>query len=122
LQINASPIFIENKNWAGNISRYYKNSSNNAGAKRSYSLNWKYIPGKSQNTIDLREARNYLKDIASDSDAHILTIVNQDENGVTPYTEENVTVFITNYTENLLRRYLQDDVYLYECSMTLEEV
>jgi hypothetical protein len=57
-----------------------------------------------------------------DPDVHTLTIINQDENGVTPYTEENVMVFVSTFSENLIRRDLVDDVYYFDCSMTLEEV
>jgi hypothetical protein len=63
-----------------------------------------------------------LKDAAMDSDIHTLTIINQDENGITPYTEESVSVFITNFNEKLLRRDLVSGVYYFDCAMTLEEV
>jgi hypothetical protein len=122
LIVAANPIFIENENWAGNISRYYKNSTANAGAKRVFNLNWNLIPGEATDTVDIREARNFLKDIADDADSHTLTIINQDENGITPYTEENITVLITGYSETLIRRYISDNIYLFQCSMTLEEV
>ena len=121
LSVSATPIFIQNQNWAGDASRYYKNSSANAGAKRTFNIEWSYIPGKSSDTVDLREARNFLKDIANDADSHTLTIINQDENGTTPYTEEAVTIFVTSYSETLLRRFIDDDLYLFQCSMVLEE-
>lgn len=122
LNVAASPIFVENENWAGNVSRYYRNSAANGGAKRVFNLSWGLIPGKAQDTVDIREARNFLKDVANDADSHTLTIINQDENGITPYTEESVTVLVTSYSETLIRRYIADDVYLFQCSMTLEEV
>ena len=57
-----------------------------------------------------------------DADTHTLTIINQDENGLTPYTEETVSVFVSAFSENLIRRDLVDNVYYFDCSMTLEEV
>jgi hypothetical protein len=120
--ISTTPVFIENNNWAGDSSRYYKNSAQYGGSKRTFNAKWSFIPNKSDETVDYRESRNYLKDAAMDSDIHTLTIINQDENGVTPYTEESVSVFITNFNEKLLRRDLVSGVYYFDCAMTLEEV
>lgn len=120
--ISAAPIFIENTNLSGDSSRYYKNSAQHGGSKRTFNANWSFIPNKSEETVDYRESRNYLKNMAMDSDIHTLTIINQDENGLTPYTEESVSVFITNFNEKLLRRDLVSGVYYFDCAMTLEEV
>lgn len=120
--ISTTPVFIENNNWAGDSSRYYKNSAQYGGSKRTFNAKWSFIPNKSDETVDYRESRNYLKDAAMDSDIHTLTIINQDENGITPYTEESVSVFITNFNEKLLRRDLVSGVYYFDCAMTLEEV
>lgn len=120
--ISAAPVFIENNNWAGDSSRYYKNSDQHGGSKRTFNANWSFIPNRSEETVDYRESRNYLKNAAMDSDIHTLTIINQDENGITPYTEETVNVFITNFNEKLLRRDLVSGVYYFDCAMTLEEV
>ena len=120
--ISAAPVFIENNNWAGDSSRYYKNSAQYGGSKRTFNAKWSFIPNKSEETVDYRESRNFLKDTAMDSDIHTLTIIRQDESGLTPYTEESVSVFITNFNEKLLRRDLVSGVYYFDCAMTLEEV
>lgn len=119
--INATPKFIENENWQGNISRYYKNTAALKGAKRTFNLDWSFIPNESSFTVDLRESRNFLKQIAQDSDVHSLTIINQDVNGVTPYTEDDIDVFITSYSETLIRRDLSSESYYFSCNMVLEE-
>lgn len=119
--INATPKFIENKNWQGNISRYYKNTAASKGAKRTFNLDWSFIPNEASFTVDLRESRNFLKQIAQDSDVHTLTIINQDVNGVTPYTEDDIDVFITSYSETLIRRDLPSESYYFSCNMVLEE-
>jgi hypothetical protein len=119
---SVTPLFVENINWAGDSSRYYKNNAANSSGKRTFNIKWSFIPNYSSKTVDYRESRNYLKTVAMDPDVHTLTIINQDENGVTPYTEENVTVFVSTFSENLIRRDLVDDVYYFDCSMTLEEV
>jgi hypothetical protein len=119
---SVTPLFVENINWAGDSSRYYKNNAANSSGKRTFNIKWSFIPNYSNKTVDYRESRNYLKTVSMDPDVHTLTIINQDENGVTPYTEENVTVFVSTFSENLIRRDLVDDVYYFDCSMTLEEV
>jgi hypothetical protein len=120
--ISTAPVFIENVNWAGDSSRSYKNAAQFGGSKRTFNAKWSFIPNKSEETVDRKESRNYLKDKAMDSDIHTLTIVRQDENGITPYTEETINVFITNFNENLIRRDLVSGVYYFGCAMTLEEV
>jgi len=120
--VAVSPIYVENINWQGDTSRYYKNTNSNSGAKRTFNLQWRFIPNYETKTVDLRASRNFIRKKSKDGDVHTLTILKQDENGITPYTEENVDVLITNYSENLIRRDLIDDVYYFDCSMSLEEV
>ena len=122
LDVSAAPIFIENLNWQGDASRYYKNASANSAAKRTFNLQWTFIPNFENKTVDLRASRNFLNKKSKDGDVHILTILKQDEDGTTPYTEESVDVLIVNYSENLIRRDLVDDVYYFDCSMSLQEV
>jgi hypothetical protein len=117
-----TPIFIENTNWAGDSSRYYKNNAANSSGKRTFNINWSFIPNYSNKTVDNKESRNYIKSVAMDADTHTLTVISQNESGVTPYTEEQVTVFVSSFSENLIRRDLVDNVYYFDCSMTLEEV
>ena len=122
LDVSAAPIFIENLNWQGDASRYYKNASANSAAKRTFNLQWTFIPNFENKTVDLRASRNFLNKKSKDGDVHTLTILKQDEDGTTPYTEESVDVLIVNYSENLIRRDLVDDVYYFDCSMSLQEV
>ena len=119
--INATPRFIQNVNWQGDTSRYYKNTAASKGAKRTFNLDWSFIPNEASFTVDLRESRNFLKEIAQDSDVHTLTIINQDVYGVTPYTENDIDVFITSYSETLIRRDLPSESYYFSCNMVLEE-
>jgi hypothetical protein len=120
--IQANPIYIENSNWQGDSSRYYKNTSSGAGAKRVFSLQWSFIPNYENRTVDLGASRNYINRKSRDGDVHVLTIIKQDEDGTTPYTEENIDVLITDYTEDLIRRDLVNDVYYFNCAMSLQEV
>lgn len=122
LDVSATPIFVENLNWQGDASRYYKNATANSASKRIFNLQWSFIPNYETKTVDLRASRNFLNRKSKDGDVHTLTILKQDENGATPYTEESFDVLITNYSENLIRRDLVDDVYYFDCSMSLQEV
>jgi len=120
--VDATPIYIQNLNWQGDASRYYKNASANSGAKRVFNLQWSFIPNYENKTVDLRASRNYLNTKSKDGDVHTLTIIKQDDSGTSPYTEESVDVLITNYSENLIRRDLVSDVYYFDCTMSLQEV
>lgn len=119
--VNANPKFIENVNWQGNASRYYKNTAASQGAKRTFNIDWSFIPNDPAFTVDLGASRNFLKQIAEDSDVHVLTIINQDISGTAPYTEDDIDVFITSYSETLIRRDLPNDSYYFSCNMVLEE-
>lgn len=122
LDVAASPIYIENLNWQANASRYYKNATSNSAAKRTFNLQWSFIPNYENKTVDLRASRNFLNKKSKDGDVHTLTILKQDESGVSPYTEETIDVLIMNYSENLVRRDLVDNVYYFDCAMSLQEV
>jgi hypothetical protein len=120
LSISSMPVFIENKNWAGDSSRYYKNQS--SADKKSFSINWRFIPNFREFTVDERHSRDYLRKISLDPDVHQLKVINQDSDGVTPYTETVYNVFIKDFSEDLIRRDMVDNVYYFDCSISLEEV
>jgi hypothetical protein len=119
LNISSMPVFIENRNWAGNSSRYYKNQT--SADKKSFSINWSFIPNFRENTVDERHSRDYIRKLSLDPDIHELRIINQDSDGVTPYTETIYNVFIKDFSENLIRRDMVDNVYYFDCSISLEE-
>lgn len=119
LNVSSMPVFIENRNWAGNSSRYYKNQT--SADKKSFSINWTFIPNFRENTVDERHSRDYLRKLSLDPDIHELRIINQDSDGITPYTETVYNVFIKDFSENLIRRDMVDNVYYFDCSIALEE-
>jgi hypothetical protein len=120
LNISSMPVFIENRNWAGDSSRYYKNQT--TADKKSFNINWTFIPNFRENTVDERHSRDYIRKISLDPDVHQLKIINQDSDGITPYTETVYNVFIKDFSENLIRRDMVDNVYYFDCSIALEEV
>lgn len=119
LDVSLSPVFIENTNWNNRKTRYYKRAS--SSGKKTFSINWSSLPNSIEYTVDNRHGRDYLFAIAEDPDAHELKIINQDENGTSPYTETTYTVFVKDYSETLFRRYISEGVYLYSCNLVLEE-
>lgn len=112
--------FIENKNWNNQKSRYYKKSS--SSGRMSFSLSWSFLPDSRYDTVDKRYARDYIKEIASDPDVHTLKIINQDVIGANAYSETEYLVYVRDYSENLIRRDINNNMYFWDCTLTLEEV
>lgn len=119
LDISRSPIYLENRNWNNRSNRYYKRQSNSDRA--TFSISWSFLPNYREKTVDNRMARDYISSIAEDPDVHVLKVINQNENDLTPYTETTYNVFVRGYSESLIRRDLQDGVYYFDCNLTLEE-
>jgi hypothetical protein len=110
--------FIEQKNWESSRSRYYKPDS----GRKSFSISWKEVPNLRNDTVDLRFGRDFITEIGSDPDIHILKVLNTDSDGVTPYTETEYNVIVKSYSESLVRRDLVGESYLWDCNLELEEV
>lgn len=110
--------FIENQNWKASKNRYYKTNS----PRKTFSINWSNLPSSRTQTADIKFGRDAIREIASDPDVHVLKFLDIDSNGATPYTETEYNVVVKNYSENLIRRDVGDDLYLWDCSLELEEV
>ena len=119
LDISISPNYVENRNWHNTKSRYYKRAG--SSGRKTFTLSWKNLPNLMDYTVDTRNGRNYIASVAEEADSHVLKIINQDQSGLTPYTESTYTVFVRSYSESLVRRYIDEGVYLYDCNLTLEE-
>jgi len=120
LDMSVEPIFIETVNWNNRKKRYYK-STNRAG-RRVFNISWSWLPNSIEYTADNERGRDFIQQIASDPRGHILKIINLDESGAAPYTETSYNVLVKDYNETLIRRDLANDVYFWDCSMSLEEV
>ena len=110
--------FVENKNWNSTRSRYYKTAS----PRKSFSINWSNLPSKRDQTVDLKFGRDKIREIASDPDVHVVKFLEMDSDGTTPYTETEYNVIVKSYSENLIRREVETGMYLWDCSLQLEEV
>lgn len=120
LGVSVEPVFVENINWNNRKSRYYKSSAR--PARKTFSLSWSYVPNSQSHTVDGKRGRDYLREIAGKPQHHVLKIINMDENGTTPYTETSYNVLVKDYSETLIRRDLSEDIYFWDCSISLEEV
>lgn len=120
LDMSVEPIFVETVNWNNRKKRYYK-STNRAG-RRVFNISWSWLPNSIEYTADNERGRDFIQQIASDPRGHVLKIINLDESGTTPYTETSYNVLVKDYNETLIRRDLANDVYFWDCSMSLEEV
>ena len=120
IDMSTEPIFTEVKNWNNRSSRYYKSSSR--AARRTFNLSWSWLPNSNSFTVDGKKGRDFIKDIASDPRSHVLKIINLDDSGTTPYTETSYNVLVKDYSETLIRRDIENGVYFWDCSISLEEV
>jgi hypothetical protein len=109
---------IVNKRTNGASGVYFKTG----GAKKTFNLNWTFVPGRRSSTVDLNAGRDYIFSKANDPSTHVLTVRNINSSGTTPYTVATYNVFITDYNESLKRRDLGVDDYYWDCSCVLREV
>lgn len=112
-------VFVEKSNWNNSKSRYYKRD--NAG-KQTFKISWEWLPSTRESTVDKREARDYIKKLAMDPDIHTLKVVTYGADPEDIFAETAYNVFITSYSEDLVRRDLSSNVYFWKCDLELEEV
>lgn len=94
----------------GTRKRYVK------AVKRTFSMSWSYIPDDSTCTIDGYAARDTIVSLIGDSeDAHTLRFFYQ--NG----KYEEFTVFVSSYSEDLIKRDPQSGFFLWSLSIGFEE-
>ena len=120
LDMSIEPIFTEAINWANSKSRYFKSTARSG--RRIFNISWSYLPNSTTYTVDGNRGRDFIKDIAQDPRHHVLKIINMDESGTTPYSETSYNVLVKDYNETLIRRDIPNEVYLWDCSMSFEEV
>jgi hypothetical protein len=120
LDMGVDQIFTETVNWNNRKTRYYKSSSR--AGRRTFSMSWSWLPNSINYTVDGNSGRDFIKRVAEDPRHHVLKIINMDETGTTPYSETSYNVLVKDYSETLIRRDIPNDVYFWDCSMSLEEV
>jgi len=119
ISYDVGQVKVEKINWNSKKSRYYKSSTPN---KMVVKIGWEWLPSKKYETFDKREARDYIREIASDMNSHILKIISYGTNPQDLPVETSYNVFVKSYTEDIVRRDLTQNVYFYKCDLELEEV
>lgn len=109
--------FVGADNWKGRTSRYRKKKS----TRKSINLSWDFIPGQKSHTVDVKESRDYLVSLATKKSTIVVGIYNLDSDGLTAPTVDQAEYFITNYSEDIVRRDIGNNIYFWRCSMSLVE-
>lgn len=107
MQIGASEVVLE----AGIKKRYIKTN------KRSFSIQWKWLPSIESHTIDNRKSRNFLKNLSLTKNK-ILVSIKLEHNS----NNETFYAYINEYSETLIRRVVEDACDYYDVSITFEEI
>lgn len=107
IQIGASEIDLD----AGVSRRYIKNN------KRTFSFEWQYLPSIQEKTIDNRKSRDFIKNLAFTTKNKILMKIKLDHQE----NAEEIYVFINEYSEELIRRDIQEGCDYYTVSLAVEE-
>lgn len=105
-QLSVSDIELSN----GNRRRFYRNN------KKSFTLNWSYLPSLETKTVDLRKGQIFLSNLANTTSSVLVTIQTEPDGLYEP-----IYCFIDSYEEKLLRRDLATQCSYYDVSMTLTE-
>lgn len=85
------------------------------GIKHIFNFTWEYLPNLAADTHDLKEARNVL---ASKNDGLVHTLAIRETPGG---AATNYTVFVTAYSEEILRRDFVGNRHLYRVTITFTE-
>ena len=107
ININASEVELD----SGSKRRYYRS------IKRTFSLQWQWLPSLQNKTIDNRKGRDYLKSLTGIADKITMTIkidANDDA--------ETIDVYLQSYSEDLLRRSPSEACDYYQVNMVFEEI
>jgi hypothetical protein len=94
----------------GNRKRFIKN------AKNYYNFSFTYLPDKPSETIDGRESRNYLYDLARTPSSATLSIKLDPDDSF-----YNTVVYVESYSETLIRRDIPNQCAYYNVEISLKE-
>lgn len=94
----------------GKIRRYIRKN------KRTFSLNFTYLPNNTDKTVDGRRGRDYLASIANTRGTVTVSIKISPEDGWETYT-----CFVNSFSETLVRRDIGSSCAYYDLSIELGE-
>jgi len=95
---------------SGRIKRFYKKSKN------VMSISFSYIASNSDKTVDGKEGRDYIYNLAMNSPYVSVSYKDQPDQPIKSFYG-----YISSYTESIKRRDLQNQCIYYELSFSIEE-
>lgn len=95
---------------AGRIKRFYKNN------KRIMQLNFSYLPSSSEKTVDGKQGRDYIYNLAMNAPTVVVEYQDQPDSPIKSFTG-----YITNYRETIIRRDLNTQCTYYSVDLSIEE-
>lgn len=107
VNINSAPVELD----SGSARRYIKTN------KRTFTMQWEWLPSLQSHTIDNRKARDFIKDLALTTKSKVLMKIKMDHNE----ESELIYVYINEYSEDLIRRDPSTGCDYYTVSLTVEE-
>lgn len=96
---------------SGSNRRFYKPS------RRSFTLNWSYLPDKAAKTVDSRAGRDYINYLINNGSLVTLSI-QEDLKDIW----EEYTCVVSSYSENMLKNVLQSQCRYYDISITMDDI
>lgn len=94
----------------GRVKRFFKST------KRNIDLTFTYLPGPSLKTIDGRQGRDFISNLAYNNPLVLVSL--QDEPSG---SYDEFYAYISSYSEKIVRRDLKSQCIYYDISLTLEE-
>jgi hypothetical protein len=95
---------------AGRLKRFYKNN------KRVMSLSFTYLPSNSDKTVDGREGRDYIYNLAMNS-----PLVFVEYKDIPDLPIKSFYGYLSSYQERIIRRDLNTQCIYYDINFTIEE-
>ena len=95
---------------SGRVKRFYKQN------KKVMTISFPYLAANSDKTVDGREGRDFLYNLAMNSPVVSVSYKDQPDQPI-----KNFNGYISSYTESILRRDIQNQCIYYTVDITIEE-
>lgn len=95
---------------AGRVKRFYRKN------KRTLNFTFSYLPSSSEKTVDGREARDFIENLAMSSPLVSVSYIDQPGGSTNTFNG-----YINNYTERIVRKDYNTQCIYYDISFEIEE-
>jgi hypothetical protein len=100
---------------SGLIKKYFM------AVKYSFSLEWSYLPGDSSQTYDKKYARNMIEELSRYTADTLTLTLQRTSGGVPTGAQTSYTVWVENYSEDIIRRDYASNSIWYNVKLDLKE-